>query len=67
MQFCDHHCRFASWPEKDSLDGSGSCMTFQAVYCGKKKKLVHKNMPCPEKETVSLSGKAKASRYPDIG
>jgi hypothetical protein len=59
VQFCDHHCRFASWPEKDSLDGSGSCRTFQAVYCGKKKKLVQKNMPCPEKETrIDSSGKS---------
>lgn len=50
MQFCDHQCRFASWPDKTSLDGSGSCRTFQAVYCGKKKRLVHKNMVCPDKE-----------------
>jgi len=50
MQFCDFNCRFAVWPEKDGMDGSGSCMTFQAVYCKKKNRVVHKNRVCPEKE-----------------
>jgi hypothetical protein len=58
MQFCDLHCRFASWPEKDSLDSSGSCRTFQAVCCKKKKRPVYKNMPCPDKEArTDPSGK----------
>lgn len=50
MEFCDLNCCFASWPEQVSLDGSGSCRTFQAVYCTKKKRHVHKNMPCAEKQ-----------------
>jgi hypothetical protein len=43
-------CRHARWPEQEGLDGSGSCRTFQAVYCGKKARLVHKNAPCADKE-----------------
>lgn len=50
MEFCDMNCRYAQWPEKSSLDGSGSCRTFQAFYCEKKGRMVHKNAPCPEKE-----------------
>jgi hypothetical protein len=49
MDFCDLNCVHAEWPEDESLDGSGSCRTFQAIYCKKKKRHVHKNMPCPEK------------------
>jgi len=50
MEFCDFNCVYAAWPEDDGLDGSGSCRTFQAVYCNKKARHVHKNMPCPEKQ-----------------
>lgn len=50
MEFCDLNCRYASWPREEALDGSGSCRTFQAFYCEKKKQLVYKNAPCPEKE-----------------
>jgi hypothetical protein len=50
VHFCDHTCKYAAWPEEEALDGSGSCRTFQAVFCRKKGMLVHKNMPCPEKE-----------------
>jgi hypothetical protein len=50
MNFCDMTCRHASWPKEEALDGSGSCRTFQALYCGKKKRLVRKNAPCREKE-----------------
>jgi hypothetical protein len=49
----------AEWPEDKSLDGSGSCRTFQAIYCKKKKRHVHKNMPCPEKskpKTIKAAG-----------
>jgi hypothetical protein len=44
--FCDLDCDYAEWPRKDSLDGSGSCRTFQALHCKKLKKIVHKNGPC---------------------
>ncbi len=50
MEFCDLNCRYATWPEKEALDGSGSCRVFQAIHCAKKSRHVHKNMPCPEKE-----------------
>ena len=45
-EFCDLNCRHAEWPRQDSLDGSGSCRTFQALYCKKLKRNVHKNGPC---------------------
>ena len=50
MDFCDLSCRYASWPQDEALDGSGSCRTFQAVFCAKQNRLVHKNAPCPDKE-----------------
>jgi hypothetical protein len=50
MKFCDLNCRYADWPEDEALDGSGSCRTFQGIYCEKKERVVHKNAPCPEKE-----------------
>ncbi|MBW1786640.1 MAG: hypothetical protein JRK53_08510 [Deltaproteobacteria bacterium] len=62
MEFCDFSCRCAVRPEAGSLDGSGSCRTFQAVYCEKKKRHVHKNMPCPDK--VGRSPKADAGEAP---
>ena len=49
MEFCDLNCEYAAWPEGESLDGAGSCRTFQAIYCKKKNGHVHKNMPCSEK------------------
>jgi len=49
MEFCDLNCEYASWPKDDSLDGSGSCRTFQAIFCKKKSCHVQKNMPCDEK------------------
>lgn len=51
MKFCDMTCKHAAWPKDDSLDGSGSCRTFQAIFCKKKSLNVHKNAPCLEKET----------------
>lgn len=62
MEFCDLKCRHARWPETDSLDGSGSCRTFQALFCEKKKLLVHKNAPCNEKEKVTAPKKAKRKK-----
>ncbi|MFH1480067.1 MAG: hypothetical protein ABIG67_02265 [Pseudomonadota bacterium] len=52
MEFCDLRCRYASWPKREAYDGSGSCRTFQAVFCQKKERLVHKNVPCLEKEII---------------
>lgn len=50
MSFCDFHCAYARWPEEAGLDGAGSCRTFQAVFCEKKGRYVHKNLPCAEKK-----------------
>lgn len=50
MKFCDLTCRYARWPKAQSLDGSASCRTFQALFCEKTQRTVHKNAPCPEKE-----------------
>ncbi|HED00220.1 MAG TPA: hypothetical protein ENN18_07545 [Proteobacteria bacterium] len=49
MKFCDMQCKYASWPKDEAVDGAASCRTFQAIYCEKKGRLVHKNLPCPEK------------------
>ena len=49
VDFCDMKCRYARFPEESAVDGAGSCRTFAAVYCEKKKAYVHKNMPCREK------------------
>jgi hypothetical protein len=36
-------------PKDSGIDGAGSCRTFVALYCRKKKSLVHKNLPCTKK------------------
>jgi hypothetical protein len=50
LKFCDLTCKYARWPEDEDLNGSGSCRTFQALFCEKKQRTVHKNAPCAEKE-----------------
>jgi len=50
MEFCDLNCRYARWPEERAVDGAESCRTFQAVFCEKRNRLVHKNAPCSEKK-----------------
>jgi hypothetical protein len=50
MEFCDLNCLHATWPKDEALDGSSSCRTFQAIYCKKRNRIVHKNAPCQEKE-----------------
>jgi len=50
MKFCDYKCVHAAFPQAEALDGSGSCRTFQAVYCALKGRIVHKNMPCRDYE-----------------
>jgi hypothetical protein len=56
MEFCDLKCRHAQWPTNSALDGSGSCRTFQALFCEKKDRFVHKNAPCAEKEKQEPHG-----------
>lgn len=58
MEFCDLDCKYASFPKTGSVDGSGSCRTFIALYCKKRKSLVHKNLPCGDK----APGEPKAKR-----
>ena len=48
-EFCDHECKFAQFPDKDGVDGMRSCRTFVAIFCTKRKTLVHKNLPCRDK------------------
>lgn len=45
-RWCDMNCVFAGFAKKSALDGSGTCRTFQAIYCKKLKKHVTKNAPC---------------------
>jgi hypothetical protein len=47
--FCDLLCKYAHYPKEEGLDGSGSCRTFIALYCNRKKMLVAKNLPCNQK------------------
>ncbi len=49
INFCDLLCKYAQIPKDEALDGSQSCRTFIALYCTKKKSIVHKNMPCKDK------------------
>jgi hypothetical protein len=48
--FCDMSCRYAENPKTEGIDGAGSCRTFVALYCSKKKLLVHKNIPCGKRQ-----------------
>jgi hypothetical protein len=50
LGFCDLMCRYAEVPQDGALDGAGSCRTFIALYCIRKKSFVHKNMPCDQKK-----------------
>jgi hypothetical protein len=63
MKFCDLNCEYGAWPEDNSLDGSRSCRTFQAIYCKKKGRHVHKNMPCPEK---IIRGKGHSAQLSEV-
>ena len=45
LEFCDPECKYAGFPKSDAVDGSRSCRTFVTLFCSRKKKLVHKNLP----------------------
>ena len=51
MEFCDLDYKYARFPKSDAVDDSRSCRTFVALHCTRKKKLVHKNLPCKDKVT----------------
>lgn len=42
-EICDYDCPFADFPPAVT---SGICRTMSAVYCGKLKEYVNKNIPC---------------------
>jgi len=44
MKWCDLSCPYASFPEKNALDGA--CHTFIALYCSKYNRLVQKSGLC---------------------
>jgi hypothetical protein len=55
MDHCDQRCAYAYFPETDDVDVSRSCRTFGALNCRKKKALVRKNLPCPDRrERMSI-------------
>lgn len=58
LSFCDLLCKYAQMPKDTGIDGSQSCRTFIALYCTRRKSLVHKNMPCKEKVPRTKTGKA---------
>ena len=62
MNFCDLGCKFATFPKSEAIDGSGSCRTFIALYCKKKKNLVHKNLPCAQKQDAGDHKKTRVRR-----
>ncbi len=49
FDFCDLTCDYAEMPKMSGIDGAGSCRTFAALFCKRKKVLVHKNHPCSKK------------------
>ena len=49
VMFCDLRCEHASFPKEDSIDGSKSCRTFAALWCGLLNDYVTKNAPCAAK------------------
>jgi len=57
--FCDLSCEHAEMPKDSGIDGSGSCRTFVALYCRRKKTLVHKNLPCSEKRLKQAAKRKK--------
>jgi len=46
LRWCDLRCEHAEFPRDTAVDGSGSCMTFTALYCRLMDKYVQKNSPC---------------------
>ncbi len=46
LKWCDLRCDKAETARQDALDGSGSCRTFQTLYCTLLNKHVTKNAPC---------------------
>jgi len=49
-RWCDLRCPHARFPEKEGLDGSGSCRTFLALRCSYLGEIVTKNAPCEARQ-----------------
>ena len=62
FDFCDLACGYAEMPKVTGIDGSGSCRTFVAIFCRRKRALVHKNHPCGKK--IPKSGEKKGKHAP---
>ena len=45
-RWCDLNCPHAEFVKDDALDGSLSCRTFAALWCGHLAEVVTKNAPC---------------------
>ena len=66
FNFCDLTCRFAEIPEDSGSMGPEAAATFVALYCKRKKSLVHKNMACSKKVAKEgpKAGEYRAPRLP---
>ena len=53
VRFCDLSCPHADFPKPD-VDGSGSCMTFAAIWCRELGAHTTKNAPCAVARGKSL-------------
>jgi hypothetical protein len=45
-EWCDLSCPHAGFPPAGAVDGSDSCRTFLALWCGRLERLVAKNARC---------------------
>ncbi len=45
-RWCDLKCPHAEFVKEEALDGSLSCRTFAALWCGYLEEVVTKNAPC---------------------
>ena len=54
-RWCDLSCPHAEFPREEGLDGSGSCRTFLALYCGHLEEIVTKNAPCEARRMANRS------------
>jgi hypothetical protein len=66
MKWCDLSCEYASFPQTEGVDGSGSCRTFAALYCAKLNRLVHKNGPCQCPEVAGLPDRLSPDSSPGL-
>ena len=63
MEFCDLDCIYAFFPDSAAVDGSRRCQTFIALYCAKRRSLVHKNLPCADKTSRTRRDALQRSQH----